>query len=444
VFVVMLDGEGFSQTFATAADDPYLAATLRDQGELVEDYYGVAGSPLANEIALISGQGPTQQTLADCPEFADVTPGTVAAPYAQVLGQGCVYPAGTLTVAGQLARAGDSWRAYIQGMGQSAAGVQAACRHPQIGAADPDQTALPGDPYATPTNPFVYFRSVISRRSCARDDVALPRLATDLKRLKTTPSLSYIAPDACDSGSAAPCTSGAPAGMGPADAFLKSVVPEIEASAAYRQDGLIAITFDEAPQSGPFADSGSCCDQPASFPNLTGPPSTSTTSTTATTTATTTLTTTAAPAGATTTTTLTTTAAPAGTSSTSATQTTSSPSATQTTSSTSASPTSTTSTTGTLTSGCSTVVAGSTTTASTTSSTTPSTCTSTPGNPPGGGQVGILLISRYVKPDTLNDISTYNHFSLLKTIEELFSLSSLGYADDPAVPAFDAAVWDAR
>ena len=41
----------------------------------------------------------------------------------------------------------------------------------------------------------------------------------------------------------------------PLDGFLRSVVPEIEQSAAYKDNGLIAITFDEAPQSGPSADS---------------------------------------------------------------------------------------------------------------------------------------------------------------------------------------------
>ncbi len=39
------------------------------------------------------------------------------------------------------------------------------------------------------------------------------------------------------------------------------------ASKAYKAGGLIVITSDEAPSSGEFADSSSCCGQPA-YPNL--------------------------------------------------------------------------------------------------------------------------------------------------------------------------------
>jgi hypothetical protein len=59
-----------------------------------------------------------------------------------------------------------------------------------------------------------------------------------------------------------------------------------------------------------------------------------------------------------------------------------------------------------------------------------------PGDPPGGGQVGLLLISPYVQPGTLDGLDILNHFSLLKSVEGLFGLPSLGYAADPQVPAF--------
>ena len=63
----MLSGQGYNQSFGPQSDLPYLAHTLRRQGELFPDYYGVAQSQLANGIALISGQGPTVQTQANCP-----------------------------------------------------------------------------------------------------------------------------------------------------------------------------------------------------------------------------------------------------------------------------------------------------------------------------------------------------------------------------------------
>ena len=61
----------------------------------------------------------------------------------------------------------------------------------------------------------------------------------------------------------------------------------------------------------------------------------------------------------------------------------------------------------------------------------------------GGGQVGLLLLSKYVKPGTINVTGQYNHFSLLASIEDLFSLSRLGYAGSQGLLAFDASVYNA-
>ncbi len=54
----------------------------------------------------------------------------------------------------------------------------------------------------------------------------------------------------------------------------------------------------------------------------------------------------------------------------------------------------------------------------------------TPGatNPgPGGGRVGAVLVSRCVRAGTVNK-TPYNHYSLLRSIEDNFSLPHLGYA----------------
>ncbi len=58
--------------------------------------------------------------------------------------------------------------------------------------------------------------------------------------------------------------------MTAADGFLQKIVPEILASKAYKQNGLLAITVDQAPSHGEYADSSSCCGQPK-FPNLPAP-----------------------------------------------------------------------------------------------------------------------------------------------------------------------------
>ena len=95
----------------------------------------------------------------------------------------------------------------------------------------------------------MYFHSLLDSGACASDDVDFTRLQSDLATAANTANLSWIVPSACDDGTSAPCSSSAPAGLAPADVFLKEVVPQILASAAYREGGLIVI----APDSGPAA-----------------------------------------------------------------------------------------------------------------------------------------------------------------------------------------------
>ena len=62
----------------------------------------------------------------------------------------------------------------------------------------------------------------------------------------------------------------------------------------------------------------------------------------------------------------------------------------------------------------------------------------------GGGQVGLLLISPFVAPGTVNESGYFNHYSLLFSIEELFGLERLGYASEEALTAFDSTVFNAE
>src|SRR4029077_20817794 len=117
--------------------------------------YGVTGGELANEIALISGQGPTPQSAQNCPEFSDFTAtATAPAKYQQVLGSGCVYPSTTKTLADELSGPKHGgWKAYIESMNTAPAGTPKTCRHPAPGALDPDGTPRAKDPYVTWQNP---------------------------------------------------------------------------------------------------------------------------------------------------------------------------------------------------------------------------------------------------------------------------------------------------
>ncbi len=365
VFMIVLSEHGYDEAFGAASAATYLSKTLASGGEVLRNYYAVAPSELANEIALVSGQGPTAQTAEDCPTFADIAQSTLGAEE-QVLGSGCVYPSQTLTIANQLTAAHKTWKAYVEDVESGAPGEATSCRHPPIGAGDPDHEALSGDAYVTWRNPFVYFHSLIDGASCAEEDVGLAELSRDVKSASTAPSLAFIVPDRCHDASEQPCSPGAPAGLAAADAFLRTVVPEIRSSAAYKQGGLIAITFDQAPQTGPSADPSACCETPQ-YPNLAAGGATGATGTTG-------------PSGAT---------GPTG-------------------------------------------------------ATAPSALgggqVSATG---GGGRVGLLLLSPYVKAGSVDELGYYNHFSLLRSIEELFGLKRLGYAANPALPAFDKLVYNA-
>ncbi len=271
-FVIVLGDNGYEELFGKASPAKYLSKELPKKGELIPNYYAVAGSSLANQIALISGQGPTPETAANCPTYADIVPGTISAE-GQVEGNGCVYPKEVETLPNQLKAAGDSWRAYVEDIDHGAEiGQPVACRRPALGGPDTSPAPLPGDAYTTWRNPFVFFDSIVGKqKECEENDVGLERLAYDLRTAKKTPTLSYIVPNACHAGGEVPCEEGQPTGALAVEGFLRRVVPAIMGSDAYKEGGLIAITSAEAPQTGEHADPSACCVVPE-YPNL--PPAT--------------------------------------------------------------------------------------------------------------------------------------------------------------------------
>jgi hypothetical protein len=311
VFIIVLENKSFDESFGFGSGAPYLSQMLPKLGALVPNYYGVTHESLGNYIALVSGQGSNPVTQADCPVFLDLTPGSIGAD-GQAGALGCVYPPGVKTVADQLSTAGRTWRGYMEDMGT-------ACRHPAIGSVDDTQTARAGDEYAARHNPFVYFHSLLDSGACAANDLPLDRLSGDLASISRTPNYSLITPNLCDDGHDASCVgSGAVGGLPGIDRFLRTWVPRITSSPAYRRDGLLVIAFDESDGT----DASACCGEP-SFPW------------------------------------------------------------------------------------------------------TPSNGGPTPG--PGGGRTGAVLLSRYIDPGTI-DTSAYNHFSLLRSVEDLFGLGHLGFA----------------
>ncbi len=271
VWIIQLE----NKSAAAVGADPYLGHTLPALGQLLTGYDAIGHQSLDNYIAEISGQAPNPVTQDDCPVYGDVVPGTVAG--GQAVGAGCVYPAAVPTLADQLAAKGLTWRAYMGDMGNDPArdhtDARGDCGHPVLGTQDGTQTAVPGDQYATRHDPFVYFHSIIDDPARCDDVVPLTRLSAELA---APPSFSWITPDLCDDGHDATCAGTNLAGThaGGVEAtglFLQRYVPMITASAAFRHDGLLVVTWDESAVS----DSAACCGEtpgPGSpLPGITGP-----------------------------------------------------------------------------------------------------------------------------------------------------------------------------
>jgi phosphatidylinositol-3-phosphatase len=270
VFVIVLENKSFSDTFGTSTQDPYLQKTLVPMGALLTQYYGTGHVSLDNYISMISGQAPTPDTTNDCLPGLTGTIGnynnveeTGTTPDGQVIASGgCIYSAHIRSLPDQLTDAGLTWKGYMEDMGNDPSREGATCGHPTIGigtdntnTAEAPSAAVPlGDAYATRHDPFMYFHSIIDSPSCHTHVVNLTNLTADLAKVSTTPNYVFITPNLCNdghdgSGTGAPgttCANGGAGGLTSADAFLQDWVPKILASPAYKEDGLLIITFDES------------------------------------------------------------------------------------------------------------------------------------------------------------------------------------------------------
>jgi hypothetical protein len=244
------------------------------------------------------------------------------------------------TLGNQLSAKKLSWKAYLEDMGNDPSRDKTvntpegpACGHPATGAVDLTQHATKTDQYAVRHEGFMYFRSVTeNEKYCEAHLLSLRPLKSDLSAASKTSAFSWITPNLCDDGHDSPCVTGVPGGLKQIDAFLEKWVPVIMASPAYKQGGLILITFDEG--STDTACCGELSGASSSHPN-----------------------------------------------------------------------------------------------------------TPLPGlGGPGGGPVGLVALSPFIKPGTVSK-KDYNHYSLLRTVEDIFGLSHLGDAAIPQVKSFGTDVF---
>ncbi len=302
VWLIILENKSYDATFTGLNKNTYLWRTLPGQGVLLKNYYGTGHFSFDNYLASVSGQATQPDTQADCPIYKHFaghvdTSGSLKTnpnygqmtsaqgPNGMIGANGCVYPANVPTLFKQLDAAKVSWKGYAQDLG-----------YPD--APGPPQTSQPHDagvrycgaPYASPgpansaaqVNPYVanatdqylpkhfpfpWFESILKSGDCNARHIAslfdrTNGLYRDLQRKSTTPAFSWITPNMCSDGHDAVCygnnlsggfsnptTPRAPknytGGLYSADLFLKHVIPEIEKSPAFKDGGLIDITFDE-------------------------------------------------------------------------------------------------------------------------------------------------------------------------------------------------------
>lgn len=234
VFWISLASPGYDAAFGAASQMPYLSGELRPQGLLLTNYSLLDTAALPNGIAAVSGQPPTAATKAGCPQYED-----------------CLQEVETLSLADQLVGAQLRWKGYFEGMTDEE-GKPDNCVHPEPEAGE----LTSADGYSSRLNPFIFFHSLLDLGDCDENDVPLDELAGDLKKAEATPNLAYVSPSLCNAGFRGTCPEGTADGAAAADAFLAKVVPEILASAAYKQDGLLIVSFgaaDPAPPADPAA-----------------------------------------------------------------------------------------------------------------------------------------------------------------------------------------------
>jgi hypothetical protein len=207
VFTIVLENHSYDQIVGSA-DAPYLNA-LMDQYGLATNYSDSGHHPsLRNYLYLVSGD--TQYGLC-----VDENPDWIGLPG---------FPVKADNLGGQLEAAGIPWRSYQDGMGTP-------CNLDTVGN------------YAPKHDPFLYFDDIQNGPNglCAQRNVDYSEFRADLAA--NTYRYMWITPNLIDDGHD-PAADPA-AGLRTADAWLRLELPTILNSAAYKQGGVVFITWDE-------------------------------------------------------------------------------------------------------------------------------------------------------------------------------------------------------
>ncbi|MEA2669096.1 MAG: phosphatidylinositol-3-phosphatase [Chloroflexota bacterium] len=193
VFVIVMENHEYNSVVGNPAA-PYTNGLVNSYG-LATNYYGASHPSLPNYLALTAGS--TFGIASDCTTcFVSAT-----------------------NIADQVEGSGRSWKAYMEDM-------PVPC---YMGASSGN--------YAMKHNPFMYYNDIRNNSArCAAHVAPFTQFWVDMSS-GHVPDFVWITPNMCND------THDCPVGTG--DAWLRTVVPTITGSAAFRNGGVLFITWDE-------------------------------------------------------------------------------------------------------------------------------------------------------------------------------------------------------
>jgi len=193
IFVIVMENHEYGAVIGNA-DAPYVNGLAAMYG-LATNYYAASHPSLPNYFALTGGS--TFGVASDCTTcYVNAT-----------------------NVADQVETSGRSWKAYMEDM------------------PTPCYLGTWSGNYAMKHNPFIYYTDIRNNPTrCAAHVVPFTQFGVDMSSGQV-PNFVWITPNMCNDTHDCPVSTG--------DAWLGNVVPRITASAAFRNGGVLFITWDE-------------------------------------------------------------------------------------------------------------------------------------------------------------------------------------------------------
>jgi phosphatidylinositol-3-phosphatase len=193
VFVIVMENHEYGAVIGSS-DAPYTNSLAATYG-LATNYYGASHPSLPNYFALTAGS--TFGVASDCTTC---------------------YVSAT-NIADQVETSGRSWKAYMEDM------------------PTPCYLGASSGNYAMKHDPFVYYTDIRNNAArCAAHVVPFTQFGVDMSSGQV-PSFVWITPNMCNDTHDCSVSTG--------DAWLQRVVPTITGSAAFRNSGVLFITWDE-------------------------------------------------------------------------------------------------------------------------------------------------------------------------------------------------------